>query len=135
MTDFMSRPRFQIPSASELKQARMIKELTKKALARVEFKLALTTEFFHRVLEQKKSLTRAEQMLKIRRELKRRSAEVFYLSIISNPKATVREQLFAQERIDKLFGLDKSDEATSPDQDNLTLPEFQISDDEDREEN
>jgi len=109
MTDFMSQPRFQIPSVRELKQARLLKKLTNKTQDETDSKFERTVEFYRCLLKEKESRTRQKQRDDNNPELNQRCAEAyaFYLSIINNPNSTVREKLLARERIDKLFGLDK----------------------------
>ncbi|QDT44552.1 hypothetical protein Pan241w_46640 [Gimesia alba] len=91
MNDFMSKPRFQIPSLRELKQARLLKLLNDNQQFTPETVALIHAEHRRRVLKKKQH--RAE-------------AYVFYRNILRDPNATVQEQLTARERLDKLLGLD-----------------------------
>lgn len=106
MSDFKSKPRFQIPSLRELKQARLLKLLNASKQSRADFDLALAAE--HRRRMRKQNPSNNWQQADFGKDLKEHRAEAyaFYCSILRDPNATVQEQLTARERIDKLLGLD-----------------------------
>lgn len=107
MNDFMSKPRFQIPSLKELQQAHLLKLLREKEpLSGTELNFALSAE--HRRRKREENPSNDGQQTDSNKERTRHRAEAlaFYRSILRDPNATVDEQLTARERIDSLLGLD-----------------------------
>lgn len=109
MYEFMSKPRFQIPSLRELKQARLLKLLREnKPRSRTEWNFALAAEYRRRKRKRNRAQNRHQfqQALNKDKPDLRAEAYVFYRNILRDPNATVHEQLTARERLDKLLGLD-----------------------------